>query len=62
MGSRLKPSEIKPWMLQHGRGFATSRELADLLGCEPAQVPQRLRRQRDNFDIVAVTKGRASAS
>ena len=53
----LKPSSLTDWLLEHGRHFVTTPEIAELLGVSATSVPVTLHRARTANKIVSVTKG-----
>jgi len=53
----LSPREVPDWLLARGRHFATTNELAELVGVEPAKVHLSMNRARAARKIVSVTKG-----
>lgn len=57
VSAELRPREIPDWLLGSGRHFATTDELAELVGVDPAKLHLSLNRVRQARKIVSVTKG-----
>ena len=53
----VKPSELSDWLIAHGRHFATTDEVAELVGVAPGSVRQSLRRALAANKIASVTRG-----
>lgn len=53
----LRPADLADWLIGRGKHFITTDELSGLLGVEPADVRNSLRRPRQAEELVAVTKG-----
>ena len=56
MSSTIAPSEVREQMLSTKKPFASASEISEWLGCDKAQVSNRLKRVREAGDLVCVTK------
>lgn len=57
MGSSIRPSELADWLIAHGQHFATTDEVAELVGVAPGSVRQSLRRPAAANKIASITRG-----
>ncbi len=57
MNLAISPKEVPDWLLGRGRHFASTEELAELVGVEPEKLHLSLNRARQARKIVSVTKG-----
>jgi predicted transcriptional regulator of viral defense system len=53
----IKPADLSDWLIAHGQHFATTDEIAELVGVAPGSVRQSLRRSTAANKIVSVTNG-----
>lgn len=53
----VSPSSLGDWLIARGRHFATSHQIAELVGVDPGVISVSLQRARDAHKIVSVTKG-----
>lgn len=53
----IKPSDLPDWLIAHGQHFATTDEVAELVGVAPQSVRQSLRRPAAANKIASITRG-----
>lgn len=57
MHTAIRPTDLSDWLIAHGQHFATTDEIAELVGVAPGSVRQSLRRPVAANKIVSVTNG-----